>query len=89
MDSQSQEIENLVARGRFAEALSLGKMAISNDPTDEGVIAALRKLTAVLRSECMDLAGKKQDCTSKYSELELILRQANEYTHQDMYGRPL
>jgi len=87
MISAAAKIGEYTKSQNYEQAYLLGKRYLEKSPGDPGVLAALRELTAVLRSKCLDMAAKKQDCTTAYLQLEDLLSQTNGLTGQDMYGR--
>ena len=86
MSKIAEDIRGLVKNKNYEKAFSLGKQGLEKDPHNLEIVESLKLLTAALRSQCMDMASKKQDCTSVYFELEDLLRTVNELTRQDMYG---
>jgi hypothetical protein len=87
MDGTAEHIRAMVEAGVYDEAYRLGKEAIDAKAPNGDIIAALLGLTAKLRSNCMDLAAKKQDVGPRYRSMEDLLREANKLTGEDMYGR--
>jgi hypothetical protein len=77
----------MVYAAAYRDAYSMGRAALDKPAHDHEVIAALRELTARLRSNCMDLAARKMDVSPEYDALEQLLKEANELTGEDMYGR--
>ncbi|NUW67192.1 hypothetical protein [Vibrio coralliilyticus] len=86
MNKIAKDIQGLEKNKEYEKAYSLGKQGLKKDPNDSEIIESLKSVTAALRSQCMDMAYRKQDCTPEYSKLEDLLRNVNELTQQDMYG---
>lgn len=87
MKAPAQEIEALARQGRYAQAYQVGKRALENDPGNESVVRALKKVTAALRHRCMDLASNKAtEFSPELKEKEALLRQINPLTGEGMYG---
>lgn len=87
MNTFEEELRDLLKENKFEKAYSLGKKAIELEPNNSAVVESLKMVTAALRSQCMDMASRKQDCTAAYFECEDLLRKVNELTKQDIYGR--
>lgn len=87
MSELAQKICEQIEHGEFAQALQLAKTSTSGRIHDGEVRQAVLSLTAELRSICMSLACRKMDGGAEYDAIESVLRQANELTGQDMYGR--
>ncbi len=81
----AQEISSLVSTENYDAAYSLGKESLEARPESEEILQALYALTAKLRSEAMDHAGKKANYSS-ISSYEVLLKKVNELTGEDMYG---
>ncbi|WP_218132728.1 hypothetical protein, partial [Cupriavidus sp. YR651] len=86
---KSDLIREKVHAAAYAEAYSVGLMALENSPNDQEIAAALHYLTAELRWVCMDLASRKIDYGREYCVLESLLREASKLTGQDLYGQKL
>ena len=72
----------------YARAYLIGLEALDeSEKGNEEILAALRELTARIRSECMDRAISKDDYNNEYIDFEALLRKVNLLTGQDMYGR--
>lgn len=72
----------------YVRAYLIGLEALDESKVGyEEIVAALRELTARIRSECMDRAISKNDYDKEYIDLEALLRKVNLLTGQDMYGR--
>lgn len=84
----SHRIRTHVQSGDHAQAYAVGKAALRDMPDSQAVLSALFELTATLRSECMDMASRRMDASTTYAATEALLREVNELTGQDMYGRP-
>jgi hypothetical protein len=76
MDGTAERIRAMVEVGAYDEAYRLWKEAIDAKARNDDIIAALLDLTAKLRSDCMDLAAKKQDVGTKYRSMEDLLRES-------------
>jgi hypothetical protein len=87
VSTSEEEIRILLQEKKYEQAYSVGKESLKREPNNSGVVESLKKVTVELRSQCMDMASRKQDCTPAYFELEDLLRKVNELTKQDMYGR--
>ena len=87
MKAPAQEIAALARQARYEDAYQVGKRALQEDPGNERVIDALKAVTAVLRSRCMDLASNKAtEFSPELVEKEALLRKINRLTGQEMYG---
>jgi hypothetical protein len=74
--------------GDYEHAYSIAHGALQDTQTNrKEVIAVLCELTARLRAYCMDLAIRKMDFGPDYGARENLLRKANEFTGEDIYGR--
>ena len=83
----AQEIATLARQARYEDAYRVGKRALEKHPGNERIIAALKKVTATLRSRCMDLASNKAtEFSPELKEKEALLRKINPLTGQGMYG---
>ena len=89
MTTSAEEIKSLVKISDYEKAFSIGKSQLETGPSNKEVMAALRVLTGTLRSKCMGMACKKQDCTPAYLKLEKLLSRVIELTDQDVYGNKL
>ncbi|CAD6550384.1 hypothetical protein ACFQ3P_24230 [Paraburkholderia sabiae] len=89
MSKPADKIRSNVSIGAYQQAYLLGVNALETAKSDRSdIVAALRDLTARLRSECMERAIQKMDFGPEYEALERLLRNSNELTGQDMYGFP-
>ncbi|MER2177126.1 MAG: hypothetical protein ABS955_05430 [Stenotrophomonas maltophilia] len=88
VNDASHRIRTHVQSGDHAQAYAVGKAALRDMPDNPAVLSALFELTATLRSECMDMASRRMDASTSYAATEALLREVNELTGQDMYGRP-
>ena len=87
MKAPAQEIKSLTQQARYEQAYRVGKRALENDPDNENVINALKKMATVLRRRCRDLAHNKATEFSKEGrEKEALLRQINQLTGEGMHG---
>lgn len=74
--------------GDYELAYRIGSDALSEAQNERAqILRALCKLSARLRSVCMELAVQKKDFGKGYVELDALLRKVNLLTGQDMYGR--
>lgn len=87
MNKFEEELSFLINENKFEQAYSVGKKALELEPNNLAVVESLKMVTAALRSQCMDMASRKQDCAAAYFECEDLLRKVNELTKQDIYGR--
>ncbi|MCA6062695.1 hypothetical protein [Thalassolituus marinus] len=87
MSTYEEEIGILLKEMKYEQAYSVGKATLDREPNNSAVVESLKKVSAALRSQCMDMACRKQDCAPAYFELEDLLRKVNELTKQNMYGR--
>ncbi|MBN8924400.1 MAG: hypothetical protein J0I96_15095 [Rhodanobacter sp.] len=87
MNTIAESIRIKVDAGAYEEALRLSNEAKLKGEFDGAALGALLTLTATLRSRCMDLAAKKKDVGPDYESMENLIREANELTGEDMYGR--
>jgi hypothetical protein len=87
--TSAEKIKSLVKISDYEKAFSIGKYQLETDPSNKEIMADLRVLTGTLRSKCMGMACKKQDCTPAYLKLEKLLSRVSYLTDQDLYGNKL
>ncbi|MFT4163487.1 hypothetical protein [Shinella sp.] len=83
----AEQMNDLIQAGDYRRVVDLGIAASLTGRLEPEAFQALLRMTARLRSACIDLALRKADSGPEYEALEAILIEANKLTGEDMYGR--
>ena len=83
----SSKIQMHIDRGQYVCAYERILTGFDKEPESEVFLSLSRKLSRVLRSECMDLASNKAtDGSLKAMELEALLRAVIRLNGEGIYG---
>jgi len=83
----TSSIDGLIAVGDLSTATDRLVLHLEQAPSDIELLALSRKLSACLRSRCMDLAcNKATDGSAEAVEFEVLLRRVIALNGEGIYG---